>query len=81
MLRPSINASLGWTRRRRFLEKYFGGQGDHSARQYELYDGIYPASDSASAGYARGALVAYWANLGGWYDGADALSGKDKMSD
>ncbi|MGB4368992.1 MAG: hypothetical protein WBI74_07075 [Caldicoprobacterales bacterium] len=63
-----------------FLEKYFGGKGDHSARQYELYDGIYPASDSASAGYARGALVAYWANLGGWYDGADALSGKDKMS-
>jgi hypothetical protein len=63
-----------------FLEKYFGGKGDHSGRQYELYDGIYPASDSASAGYARGALVAYWASLGGWYDGADALSGKDKMS-
>jgi hypothetical protein len=62
-----------------FLEKYFGGTGDHSARQYELYDGIYPASDSASAGYARGALVAYWANRGGWYDGADALSGNDKM--
>ena len=63
-----------------FLEKYFGGQGDHSARQYELYDGIYPASDSGSAGYARGALVAYWADRDGWYDGADALSGKDKMS-
>jgi hypothetical protein len=63
-----------------FLEKYFGGTGDHSARQYELYDGIYPASDSASAGYARGALVAYWANRDGWYDGADALSGNDKMS-
>lgn len=62
-----------------FLEKYFGGTGDHSARQYELYDGIYPASDSASAGYARGALVAYWANRGGWYDGAEALSGNDKM--
>lgn len=63
-----------------FLEKYFGGTGDHSARQYELYDGIYPASDSASAGYARGALVAYWASRDGWYDGADALSGNDKMS-
>lgn len=63
-----------------FLEKYFGGTGDHSARQYELYNGIYPASDSASAGYARGALVNYWAKRGGWYEGSDALSGRDKMS-
>ena len=62
-----------------FLENYFGDRGDHNARQYDLYDGIYPASDSASAGYARGALVAYWAKRGGWYDGTDALSGKDKM--
>ena len=63
-----------------FFEKYFGGTGDHTARQYEFYDGIYPASDSAGAGYARGALVNYWAKRGGWYDGVDTLSGKDKMS-
>ncbi len=62
-----------------FFEKYFGGKGDHSARQYELFDGIYPKSDSAKAGYGRGSLISYWAHKGGWLEGKDVLSGKDKM--
>lgn len=62
-----------------FFERYFGGKTDHSARQYELYEGIYPASDDASEGYVRGALVGYWAHKGGWLEGKDALSGTDKM--
>lgn len=63
-----------------FFEKYFGGKGDHTARQYEICDGIFPASDSSRAGYARGGLVNYWAKRGGWFDGTDYLSGKDRMS-
>ena len=55
-----------------------GGKGDHSGRQYELYDGIYlPLTPRARIRPWR--TVAYWASLGGWQDGADALSG-DKMS-
>ena len=66
-----------------FFERYFGGiedKTDHNARQYELYEGIYPASDSARDGYVRGALIAYWAHRGGWMEGKDSLSGTDKMS-
>lgn len=58
-----------------FFERYFGGETDHSARQYELCEGLFPPSDSARDGYVRGALVAYWAQREGWLEGQGNMSG------
>lgn len=63
-----------------FFEKYFGGRPDHGSRQYQLYEGILPASDSPDEGYVRAALVSYWASKGGWLEGKDPLTGTDKMA-
>lgn len=63
-----------------FFENYFGGISDHSSRQYELYQGIFPDTDNARDGYVRGALISYWAFRYGWMDGTDPLSGKHTMS-
>jgi len=63
-----------------FFEKYFGGVTDHGSKQYQLYEGILPESDSPEEGYVRAALVSYWAHKGGWLEGKDPLTGIDKMS-
>jgi hypothetical protein len=63
-----------------FFEKYFGGTTDHGSRQYQLYEGILPDSDSPEKGYVRAALVSYWAHKGGWLEGKDPLTGIDKMA-
>lgn len=63
-----------------FFENYFGGSPDYGARYLEVFDGIYPPSDSSTAGYARPSLISYWATKNDWLGGMDSLSGKDKMS-
>lgn len=80
----SLGYNLDWLNESSavFFEDYFGSRRRdvYVARQYEVFDGIYPASDSAGAGYARGSLISYWAARGEWLGGKDSLSGKDKMS-
>lgn len=63
-----------------FFEKYFGGITDHGSRQYQLYEGILPASYTPEEGYVRAALVSYWAHKGGWLEGEDPDTGIDKMA-
>jgi hypothetical protein len=63
-----------------FFEDYFGGRPEYSARYLAVFDGIYPASDSDEAGYARPSLINYWSVKNDWLGGIDSLSGKHKMS-
>jgi hypothetical protein len=63
-----------------YFEDYFGGKPEYSARFPEIFEGIYPASDSGSAGYARPSVINYWVENNDSIAGGDSFTPKSKMS-
>ena len=63
-----------------YFEDYFGGTPEYSGRFPEIFEGIYPASDSGRAGYARPSVINYWVENNDSIAGGDSLTPKSKMS-